>query len=83
MFKISASEFCILGMYRRMQACTDEFLAVVTEDVVHSGYKVVTRACFGVTRHRIEVLGIMLLCHNFTYEPHTVVEGQGRFAQCL
>ena len=42
MFKISASEFCTLSMGRRL--CTDEFLARVTECVVHSVYKFVTQS---------------------------------------
>ena len=39
MFKISASEFRTVGMCRRMRACRDEFLAMVTEGVVHGVYK--------------------------------------------
>ena len=50
MFKISTSEFCITGMCRGMRACSDEFLATVTEGVVHGVYKVVTRLSFSVTR---------------------------------
>ena len=42
MFKISASEFCTMGMPKRKRACADEFLATVTEGVVHGVYKVVT-----------------------------------------
>ena len=53
MFKISASEFCTMNIRRHMQACVDEFLAMVTEGVVHAVYKVVTRSSFGVTgRHK-------------------------------
>ena len=37
-FKISASEFGTMCMCRRMRACTDEFLAAVTEGVVHGLY---------------------------------------------
>ena len=33
-----------------MQACTDEFLAMVTEGVVHSVCKVVTQTSVGVFR---------------------------------
>ena len=40
MFKISAFEFGTMSKRRRMQACTDEFLATVTEGVVHDVYKV-------------------------------------------
>ena len=36
-----------------MQACANEFLAMVTKGVVHAVYKVVTRSSFGVTgRHK-------------------------------
>ena len=42
MYKISASEFCTVGMHRQMRACANEFLATVTEGVVPSVYKVVT-----------------------------------------
>ena len=42
MFKISASEFCTVGMCRQIRACTDESLATVTEGVVNSVHKVVT-----------------------------------------
>ena len=86
MFKISASEFDTLGMCRRMRACTDEFLATVTEGVVQSVYKVVTRSSFSVTwPHKVSGGKWMFhtLCHNFTYEPDMVVEGQGYLAQCL
>ena len=40
MFKIYASEFGSVGMHKRMRACADEFLATITEGVVHSVYKV-------------------------------------------
>ena len=51
MFNISASEFCTVGMCRRMPVCADEFLAMVTEGVVHS---VVTLSSFGVAkRHKV------------------------------
>ena len=68
-----------------MQACADEFLAMVTEGIVHGVYKIVTRSSFGVTwHHKASVgIGISSLCHNFTYEPHMVVEGKGRVAQHL
>ena len=33
-FKISASDFGTVDMHRRKRACTDEFLATVTEGVV-------------------------------------------------
>ena len=43
-----------VGMYRRMRACTDEFLAMVIEGVVHSVYKVVTQSSFSVVRrHKV------------------------------
>ena len=48
MYKISASEF------GTNWACADEFLATVTERVVHSVHKVVTRSSFGVIwRHKV------------------------------
>ena len=51
-FKISASKFGILPT--QMRACIVEFLAKVTECVVHSVYKVVTPSSFGVTqRHKV------------------------------
>ena len=58
MFCISASKYRSVGMRRRMRACADGFLAIVTEGVVHGEYKVVTRSSLGVTwRHiwRVEV----------------------------
>ena len=48
MFKVSAFDFGIVGMRRQNRACTDEFLATVTEGVVRAVCKVVTRSC--VTR---------------------------------
>ena len=48
LFKISTSDFRTVGMHRQKRACTDEFLAMVTEGVVHSVYKVVTWWSFGV-----------------------------------
>ena len=74
MFKISASEFGTMGIRRQMRACTDEFLAMVTEGVVHSVQKVVTWSCFSVT-WQVELVDISQLCHNFIYEPHTVADG--------
>ena len=50
MFKISASDFGTMGMYRRKRACADKFLAMVTEGVVHGFYKAVTQSSFGVIR---------------------------------
>ena len=35
MFKISASEFGTVSMRSRIRACVDDFLATVTEGVVH------------------------------------------------
>ena len=53
MFKIFASEFGIVSMCRRIEACT-EFLATVTEGVVCGVYKVATRSSFGVIeRHKV------------------------------
>ena len=48
MFKISASDFRTVGMHRRKQACTDKFLATLTEHLVHGIYKVVTQSSFSV-----------------------------------
>ena len=42
MFKISTSEFGTVSMSRQMQECTDEFPAMVTEEVAHSVHKAVT-----------------------------------------
>ena len=50
MFNTSASEFGTVSMYRQIRACTDEFLATVTEGVVHGVYKVMTQSSFGLTR---------------------------------
>ena len=36
MFKVSTFEFVTVGMHILIRACTDEFLAMVTEGVVHS-----------------------------------------------
>ena len=49
MFKISPSEFVTVSMCRQILACTDEFLAMETDGVVHSVFTVVTRLSFGVT----------------------------------
>ena len=54
-----------------MQACEDNFLAMVTEGVVHGVYKIA------------EVNGRLPLCHKVAYEPWTVVEGPASYAQCL
>ena len=35
MFKIYASEFGTIDMRRQVRACANEFLAIVTESVVH------------------------------------------------
>ena len=41
-------------MHRRMRACTDEFLAMVSEGVVNGVYNVVTWSSFSVTqRHKV------------------------------
>ena len=47
-FKIANSEFGTVSMCRQMHACADEYLAAVTESVVHSVYRVVTQSFFGV-----------------------------------
>ena len=46
---LPASEFGTVGMCRQMQACTDEFLAMVTGGVVHGVYEVATQSSFSVT----------------------------------
>ena len=52
MFKISCSGFSTVGMCRCFRAC--EFHTVVTEGVVHGGYKVVIWLSFGETRrHKV------------------------------
>ena len=54
MFKIYAFEFSTVGMCRRMRACADEFLAMVSEGVVYVVYKVSTWSSFSVTwRHKV------------------------------
>ena len=54
MLKISSSEFGTVSMRRQIQACADEFISTVTEGVVDSVYKVVTRLSFSVTRqHKV------------------------------
>ena len=69
-------------MCRQMQIHPDEFLAMVTEGVVHGVYKVVTWSPFGVTwRHKAS--GKWMFCHCVIYEPNTVVEGQGHVTQHL
>ena len=47
-FKISSSGLLTMSMRRRMRACADEFLAMVTEGLVHGVRKVVTRSSFSV-----------------------------------
>ena len=56
MLKISASEFSTVVVCRQMRVCTDEFLATVTEGVLHGICKVVTRSSFGVIwQHKVSV----------------------------
>ena len=43
MSKLSSSEFGTMYMWRGMQACEDEFLAMVTEGVVCGVYKVMNQ----------------------------------------
>ena len=43
MFKISGSYRLTVSMRRRMGVCADEFLATVTEGIVHGVCKAVTR----------------------------------------
>ena len=49
MFIISAPDFLIVSMRKCLQASTDEFLAAVSEVVIHSVYKVVSQPSFSVT----------------------------------
>ena len=54
LFKISASSFGTVDMRRQFCTCAFEFLAMVTEGVVHSVYKAVVRSFFGVIRsHKV------------------------------
>ena len=54
LFKISASDFSTMSIRRQFRLCTYEFLATVTESVVHSVYKVVIWWSFGVIRrHKV------------------------------
>ena len=78
-FKISASEFGTIGMRRRKQACTDQFLATVTEGVVHGVYKLVTKSSFSlIWRHKVSQ-SKWIFCHCITrlgtnlgwYKPRT------------
>ena len=54
LFQISTSQFCTVGIHRRLWACTDEFLSRVTEGIVHGVHKVVTQSYFSVThQHKV------------------------------
>ena len=66
MFKISSSDFETVGMRRQKRACTDTFLATVTESVVQG---------------KVEVNGCSALCHKVAYKSWTVDEGQGHFTR--
>ena len=55
------------------RACTDEFLAMVTEGVVHSVCKVVTRLSFGAIRQHKASGGIWAYLHCDT-RSHTDLE---------
>ena len=50
MFKISASDFGTVGERRQKRPCADNFVAMVTEAVVHGVYSVVARLSFIVIR---------------------------------
>ena len=68
-----------------MRACADEFLATVTEGVVHGVYKVVTRLSFGIIwQHKVSGGKWMFsyCATRFAYEPQMVVEGQGHLTKC-
>ena len=67
MFKISVSEFCTVSMHRRIRACADGFLAMVTKCLV---YKVVNWSSFGVTRRHKASGGKWMFCHCVT-RSHT------------
>ena len=45
----------LVDMHRRIRVFADEFLATVTEGLVHGVYKVVTRSSFNIMR--VEVHG--------------------------
>ena len=54
MFEISNSEFGTVGMRRRFRTCTYEFLAMVTEGVVHGVHKVLIQLSFIVIqKHKV------------------------------
>ena len=65
----SSSEFFTVRTHRQMRASADEFLATVTEVVVHGVYKAVTRSSLGETR-RHKACG-----SKWTLQGWTVVEG--------
>ena len=48
-------------MCEQMQACADEFLATVTEGVVHSVYKVLTWSSFGSGENDKPVCGFLFV----------------------
>ena len=73
MFKITTSEFGTVGMCRRMLTCTDEFLATVTEGVVHGVYKVVTGSSIGVARQH-KVSGGKWMFHYYVTRSHMNLE---------
>ena len=50
MCKISASDCLSMSIRRSVPACADDFLAIVTEGVVHSVCKVVTQSSYGDIR---------------------------------
>ena len=56
MFEISASESGTVSMHKRMRVCANEFLARVSEGVIHRVYTVVIQSGFGGT-HRHKVIG--------------------------
>ena len=80
MFKISTSEFGTMGVRRRIRACIDEFLATVTEGVVHSVYKVVSQS---VDIRRVEVNGHFATVSQGRIQTLTIVEELGCFAKHL
>ena len=66
-----------------MQACADEFLAMVTEGVIHGVCKVVTPWSFSIIRQHKASGCKWMFCHCVTTSHRMLVEGQGRFTQCL
>ena len=80
-FKISASDFSTAGMRKQFCTCACEFLTTVTEGVVHSVCKVVTRFSFGVTRRHKVSFGICHMSHVLPHVRPTATEGELRLME--